>query len=194
MTDHRSHYVKNLFLPCLIFSVVTGVLSALIISVFQTAAEQVIHLSKNIYASVREDPIWLICLVLGVAAIGSASSLIISASKSCRGGGIPTSIAAIRGITGFNWIASVFLLPISALLSFLCGIPLGTEGPCVQLGTGVGNMTDYNVGADKGGAVEMFEDFDIDYNQEKYLIETRCSGALTKPYSAIALELHKAST
>ena len=56
------------------------------------------------------------------------------------------------------------------------------------------NLTDYNVGADKGGAVEMFEDFDIDYNQEKYLIETRCSGALTKPYSAIALELHKAST
>ena len=108
MTDHRSHYVKNLFLPCLIFSVVTGVLSALIISVFQTAAEQVIHLSKYIYASVREDPIWLICLVLGVAAIGSASSLIISVSKSCRGGGIPTSIAAIRGITGFNWIASVF--------------------------------------------------------------------------------------
>ena len=56
------------------------------------------------------------------------------------------------------------------------------------------NMTDYNVGADKGGAVEMFDDFDIDYNQEKYLIETRCSGALTKPKSAIALELHKAST
>lgn len=55
------------------------------------------------------------------------------------------------------------------------------------------NMGDYNVGADKGGAVEMFEDFDIDYNQEKYLIETRCSGALTKPYSAIALELHRAA-
>lgn len=51
------------------------------------------------------------------------------------------------------------------------------------------NLNDYNVGADKGGAVNMFDDFDIDYNQQKYLIETRCSGALTKPYSAIALEL-----
>lgn len=50
------------------------------------------------------------------------------------------------------------------------------------------NLNDYNVGADKGGAVSMFEDFDIDYNQEKYLIETRCSGALTVPYSAIAIE------
>lgn len=50
------------------------------------------------------------------------------------------------------------------------------------------NLVDYNVGADKGGAVSMFDDFDIDYNQQKYLIETRCSGALVKPYSAIVLE------
>ena len=50
------------------------------------------------------------------------------------------------------------------------------------------NMNDYNVGADRGGAINMFDDFDIDYNQQKYLIETRCSGALTKPYSAIVLE------
>ena len=49
------------------------------------------------------------------------------------------------------------------------------------------NMADYNFGADKGGAVNMFDDFDIDYNQQKYLIETRCSGALTVPYSAIAV-------
>lgn len=51
------------------------------------------------------------------------------------------------------------------------------------------NLQDYNVGADKGGAVNMFDDFDIDYNQMKYLIETRCSAALVKPFSAIALEL-----
>ena len=51
------------------------------------------------------------------------------------------------------------------------------------------NLVDYNIGADKGGAVNMFDDFDIDYNQNKYLIETRCSGALTKPYSAVAIEL-----
>lgn len=55
------------------------------------------------------------------------------------------------------------------------------------------NLADYNVGADRGGAVNMFDDFDIDYNQQKYLIETRCSGALIKPYSAIALELSTAN-
>lgn len=57
------------------------------------------------------------------------------------------------------------------------------------------NPIDYTVGADKGGAVSLFDDFDIDYNQMKYLIETRISGALTKPYSAIALEVeHPATT
>lgn len=50
------------------------------------------------------------------------------------------------------------------------------------------NLNDYNVGADKGGAVNMFDDFDIDFNKQKFLIETRCSGAMVRPYSAIALE------
>lgn len=60
-------------------------------------------------------------------------------------------------------------------------IPDGIYGVIVDL-------NDYNVGADKGGAINMFDDFDIDYNQMKYLIETRCSGALVKPYSAIVLK------
>lgn len=50
------------------------------------------------------------------------------------------------------------------------------------------NLNDYNLGADKGGAVNMFDDFDIDYNAQKYLIETRCSGAMIKPYGAVAIE------
>lgn len=63
------------------------------------------------------------------------------------------------------------------------------EGNTLDLMGLIVNLKDYNVGADKGGAVNMFDDFDIDYNAQKYLIETRCSGALTKPYSAIALEM-----
>lgn len=60
-------------------------------------------------------------------------------------------------------------------------VPEGILGVIVDL-------NDYNVGADKGGSVNMFEDFDIDYNQEKYLIETRCSGGLTKPFSAVVIK------
>lgn len=50
------------------------------------------------------------------------------------------------------------------------------------------NLKDYKLGADKGGQISMFDDFDIDYNQYKYLLETRCSGALVKPKSAIIIE------
>ena len=50
------------------------------------------------------------------------------------------------------------------------------------------NLKDYNVGTDKGGEINFFDDFDIDYNQMKYLMETRCSGTLIKPYSAVAIE------
>ena len=63
------------------------------------------------------------------------------------------------------------------------------EGNNLDLMGIIVNLADYNVGADKGGAINMFDDFDIDYNQQKYLIETRCSGALIKPFSAITLEM-----
>ena len=66
------------------------------------------------------------------------------------------------------------------------------DGKSVALMGIIVNLKDYNVGADKGGSINMFDDFDIDYNQQKYLIETRCSGALIKPFSAIALELNVA--
>jgi len=69
----------------------------------------------------------------------------------------------------------------------------GTTSKTLPLIGIIVNLSDYNVGADKGGAVSMFDDFDIDYNQNKYLIETRLSGALIKPHSAMVLELDKSA-
>jgi len=63
------------------------------------------------------------------------------------------------------------------------------DGVTFELAGIIVNLNDYNVGADKGGQVNMFDDFDIDFNAQKYLIETRCSGAMIRPKSAIALEL-----
>lgn len=65
------------------------------------------------------------------------------------------------------------------------------DGKSLQLEALIVNLKDYNVGADKGGAVNMFDDFDIDYNQMIYLIETRCSGCMIKPYGAIAIESYE---
>ena len=62
------------------------------------------------------------------------------------------------------------------------------DGDTLELAAIYVNLKDYNVGTDKGGEINFFDDFDIDYNQMKYLMETRCSGTLVKPYSAVAIE------
>ena len=149
MKNYHSNYLKNLFLPCLLFSIATGIFSALLITGFKVAAGFAVHLSETVYQGVRSNPSWLPCLLGGAAILGFLSSLILAFSHSCRGGGIPTSIAAIRGITNFKWLKSAFLLPVSALITFLSGLPLGTEGPCVQMGTAVGNGVVHMIGGKK---------------------------------------------
>ena len=139
MQKHHYSYIKNMLFPCLFFSSLAGFFSAIAVTLFKTGAEFVIHLSVLIYDAARANPIWLPVLIMGASAIGLVSSFILSWSRSCRGGGIPTSVAAIRGIVSYKWLASVFILPYSALLTLLCGIPLGTEGPCVQMGTAIGD-------------------------------------------------------
>ena len=131
MNKYRSHYIKNLLLPCLVFSIITGVISSLFVGAFKFASSHVVQLSERLYEKVQHDPQYLPLLIAGALFMGLIASLIITFSHSCRGGGIPTSIAAIRGIVNFNWIKSIFFLPLSALITFLVGVPLGTEGPCV---------------------------------------------------------------
>lgn len=133
------HHIKNLLLPCLVFSMAVGFLSAIFVTAFKLAAETVIHLSTTIYGAVRANPVWLPLLVIGAALVGIGAVLVLSLSHSCRGGGIPTAVVAIRGIISFKWIAGIFVLPFSALLTFIGGLPLGTEGPCVQMGTAIGD-------------------------------------------------------
>ena len=83
-------------------------------------------------------------------------------------------------------VSSIVTVPV------MDGVKSADTTPLPLMGVIV-NLMDYNVGADKGGAVSLFDDFDIDYNQQKYLIETRCSGALVKPYSAMAMFLNEAT-
>lgn len=149
MRDHLSHYIKNLVLPCFSFAVIAGVLSTLFIACFQWATGHVVHLSGVLYDAVRAKPIWLPCLIAGAIVLGLVSSFILTHSRTCRGGGIPTAVAAIRGIASFRWVASVFVLPVSALVTFLCGLPLGTEGPCVQMGAAIGDGVVKSLGGKK---------------------------------------------
>ena len=141
--------IKNLLLPLLGFSIATGVFSALLVSLFQWGADKVVALSGRIYQGARENPSHLLYLVLGAMGIGLLASVLLHFSQVCRGGGIPTSIAAIRGMNHFKWLSSILVLPFSAMLTYLVGLPLGTEGPGVQMGTAVGDGVAHVIGGKK---------------------------------------------
>jgi HK97 family phage prohead protease len=95
-----------------------------------------------------------------------------------------TRMLLLKDTQGYRLYKSPTELATAMMVKSLIPVPNDIMGGIYGI---VINLTDYNVGADKGGAVNMFDDFDIDYNQMKYLIETRCSGAIVKPFSAIVL-------
>lgn len=127
----------------------------------------------------------------------------VRARKNYRGSGMPkfytttdflTECLLLKDAEGYRLYKNVSELAQAMRVSEIVEVPVlenlkRTAGSTTYNLTGlIVNLKDYTVGSDRGGSVAMFDDFDIDYNQQKYLIETRCSGALTVPYSAIALE------
>lgn len=134
----------------------------------------------------------------------------IKARKNYKGSGKPvawmtedllTDCLLLTDTTGRDLYDSVEKLATKLRVSEIVTVPVmeglvrtdTTSNKKYELGGIIVNLNDYNVGADKGGSVNMFDDFDIDYNAQKYLIETRCSGALTTPYSAIVVEFEQAT-
>lgn len=86
-------------------------------------------------------------------------------------------------------VSRIVTVPVMENLTTAFPTGTGTQTESLAVAGIIVNPTDYTIGADKGGAISMFDDFDIDYNRQKYLIETRCSGALVRPKSAIVIGL-----
>ncbi len=141
MNRSQVTYIKNIILPCLVYSSITGIFTGVLIFLFKLAVSRVVPFSSQIYAFVRENPAFLPLLLAGAAVLGGISALILHYAPDCKGGGIPTAITLLRGLLSFSWIKSIVLLFPSALITYLCGVPLGTEGPAVQMGTAVGRGT-----------------------------------------------------
>ena len=111
-----------------------------------------------------------------------------------------TDCLTIEDLTGREIYDSIDKLKTALRVSEIIPVPVmegltrtDKEGKTFDLAGLYVNLRDYNVGTDKGGEVNFFEDFDIDYNQQKYLMETRCSGSLVKPHSAVAIEFTAAA-
>ena len=138
MQTNRSIYIKNFLVPCLFFSAAAGIGTGILIFLFKLCASFVISLSSDLYAAVRANPHYLPLLICGAALIGLTASFVLRKVPDCRGGGIPTAIAILRGLVTFHWLKSIVFVFFSAMLTYLCGVPLGNEGPSVQMGTAVG--------------------------------------------------------
>ncbi len=106
-------------------------------------------MSEGIFSVARQNLLLIPAIVGGAALIGLLSALILKFVPECRGGGIPSAIAALRGRVPIKNIISLPFVFLSSLLTYICGVPLGTEGPAVQMGTLVGWLTSKILGRKK---------------------------------------------
>lgn len=136
----KKHIFRSI-LPCVWFGAVTGVGTAAVVVLYKYLAGKIIHLSDGLYAHLRSH-LWLLPIAAAVlAGVAWLLGRFYDRHPDLQGSGIPSSIAAQRGVLRFRWqrnLISTFLL---SLLNFLMGVPLGTEGPAVQMGTAIGMGT-----------------------------------------------------
>ena len=141
MKTNLKYNLKNVLSPCLVLAGLSGVFTGAFIFAFKWLAEKVINFSFYAYSLARANPWQAIILLLVLVFLGSLSYLIIKNVPNCRGGGIPTAVAFMRGFLSFNWASNAFSLLASSLITFLGGVPLGNEGPSVQIGCAIGHGT-----------------------------------------------------
>ena len=122
-------------LPAVAFGALAGIITSIVVNFYKLCARYVIDLSHEGYAALRTH--WyFIPLVLAVMfGVAWFFGFIYRNIPNLRGGGIPTSIGILRGIIPFKWLRNVVGIFLMSLTSFLFGVPLGNEGPSVQLGT-----------------------------------------------------------
>ncbi len=138
MTDRRKNYIYNLLFPALIYSFLTGALVGCVIVLFKFCASAVMKWSGTLYGLLRENPIYLLPTAALLCLFAFLYAVVYKRHGNLRGGGIPTSIGILRGLIPFQWIYNAVGVFCLSLLTFFIGVPLGTEGPSVQIGTALG--------------------------------------------------------
>ena len=135
MTDNKK--LPN-WLVCLGYGIGVGVAVGVIVVLFKLVAEWVIKESAYLYGLVANNPVWIALLIVALAVIATAMHFVQKWCKESKGGGIPRAEGAITGVLSLRPIRTAVAVVTNSLLSFLAGLPLGSEGPSVLLGTSVG--------------------------------------------------------
>ena len=145
MKKGKRFYLKNLLFPAVIFGSITGIFTALAVTFYKMCAKYVIRYSEMGYHYIREH-LYIAPIVLAAFfGIACLFSLIYKKLPNLRGGGIPTSIGILRGIISFQWLKYLVGVFMMSLTAFLIGVPLGNEGPSVQMGTAIGRGSVYSL-------------------------------------------------
>ena len=141
----RISFFKSI-LPAVSFGAMTGVLTSVAVNLYKVCAKYVIAFSESGYHYVGEHLYLIPLIVLCFALPAFLFAYIYKKIPNLRGGGIPTSIGILRGVIPFKWLRNLIGIFLLSLSSFLIGVPLGNEGPSVQMGTAIGRGSVYCFG------------------------------------------------
>lgn len=141
MKNTKTHNKFKQLFHCIRLSAICGAFTGAFIFIFKLFASSIIFFSTKMYNLVRENLQYSTYFFAGIIALALLSFLILKLKPGCKGGGIPSAVTYIRGFVSFDWISSSFILFFSALITFFAGIPLGNEGPSVQIGCAIGRGT-----------------------------------------------------
>jgi len=144
MRKKHRHVFFNLILPAVVFGSITGVLTALVVTIYKFCAKYVIEVSEGGYHYLADEPLWIPLVLAGMFGLAFLYAFCYRNIPNLRGGGIPTSIGILRGLITFKWLRNLVGVFMLSLTTFLLGVPLGNEGPSVQMGTAIGRGCVYS--------------------------------------------------
>ena len=120
------------------FGFITGTFTAIVVTLYKLCAKYVVGFAEEGYGFLKSHIYLLPVILIGVFGIGYLLAYVYKKIPNIKGGGIPTSVGILRGIITFKWFITLIGVFFLSLISFLLGVPLGTEGPSVQIGTAIG--------------------------------------------------------
>lgn len=141
MNSQRKSYIKKSVIPGLALSAATGVATGGIVVLYRIAAYAAIESSEHIYEWLNKNFVFVAPVILLLAGLSVIAARLIKELPDICGGGIPTSIGVLRGVLRTDWLKSLIGVIFASLTTFITGVPLGNEGPCVQIGTAIGDGT-----------------------------------------------------
>lgn len=141
MKQKYRYYLLNVVIPVLVYGAFTGLLVGTAVYFFKLGAEWLSEKSAEFYHAAQANP-WLIFAIIGgAAALSVVAWLLQRWASETKGGGIPRAEGVLRGILTFRWLRTGIAVVVNSFISFFAGLPLGSEGPSVLLGTAIGGGT-----------------------------------------------------